>query len=117
VHPTAGGYELVGDFIILGLLLFVFRRFVKTPGWIFCIYVGLYGAMRFVLSYTRTDEATLWDVPIPQLVAAFSVGLAVVLASVLARWPGPITREYAERVWGDPDLQEPPAKDGTAAPA
>lgn len=116
VHPTAGGYELVGDFLILALLLFVFRRFVKTPGWIFCIYVGLYGAMRFVLSYTRTDEATIGDVPVPQVVAAITVGLAFVLASVLARWPGPITREYAERVWGESDNPEPPS-DRKPAPA
>jgi prolipoprotein diacylglyceryl transferase len=115
VHPTAGGYELVGDFVILALLLFLFRRIVKTPGWIFCIYVALYGAMRFVLSYTRTNEATIWDVPVPQVVAAVTLGLAVVIASVLARWPGPITREYAERVWGDSGAEAKPG--GTAAPA
>ncbi len=101
VHPTAGGYELLGDLIILALLLFVFRRIVKTPGWVFCLYVGLYGLMRFALSYTRTDEQTIADIPVPQLVAGITVGLAVVTASILMRWPGPITREYANRVWGD----------------
>jgi phosphatidylglycerol:prolipoprotein diacylglycerol transferase len=118
VHPTAGGYEMIGDFIILALLIFVFRRIIKTPGWVFCTYVGLYGLMRFFLSYTRTDEATIADVPVPQVVAAITIGIAVVLASVLARWPGPITREYAERVWGDSSRGEgPPPKDSKAATA
>jgi len=116
VHPTAGGYELIGDFIILALLLFVLRRVIKTPGWIFCSYMALYGIMRFFLSYTRTDEATIADVPVPQFVAGITVGIAIVLASVLARWPGPITREYAERVWGE-TATEPPPKDKTAAHA
>jgi phosphatidylglycerol:prolipoprotein diacylglycerol transferase len=118
VHPTAGGYEMLGDFIILALLLFVFRRVIKTPGWVFCTYVALYGLMRFFLSYTRTDEATIGDVPVPQVVAAITIGIAVVLASVLWRWPGPITREYAERVWGDASRgEERPPKDRKAAPA
>ena len=98
VHPTAGGYELIGDLFILALLLFVFRRIIRTPGWVFCIYVGLYGLMRFPLSYTRQDEAKVGDVPVPQLVAAVTIGLAILCASILARWPGPITREWFDRV-------------------
>jgi hypothetical protein len=36
----------------------------------------------------------------------------VVSALVLRRWPGPITPEYAERVWGDRDGRpNPPADD------
>jgi prolipoprotein diacylglyceryl transferase len=116
VHPTAGGYELIGDFIILALLLFPLRRLIKTPGWVFCSYVALYGVMRFFLSYTRTDEATLWEVPVPQLVAGLTVGAAIVTASILARWPGPITREYAERVWGEPDGADA-SPDKSTAPA
>lgn len=109
VHPTAGGYELVGDLIICALLVFVLRRVVRTPGWVFCAYVAIYGLMRFALSYTRTDEQTIADIPVPQLVAGLTVGLAVIAASVLMRWPGPITREYADRVWGATDGDEPPS--------
>jgi phosphatidylglycerol:prolipoprotein diacylglycerol transferase len=115
VHPTAGGYELLGDLIILGLLVFVFRRFVRTPGWVFCIYVGLYGAMRFALSYTRTNEQEISGIPVPQLVAGITIGLAIVAASVLMRWPGPITPEYANRVWGD--LPDDTDAKGAATPA
>ncbi|MGK2964137.1 MAG: prolipoprotein diacylglyceryl transferase [Tepidiformaceae bacterium] len=119
VHPTAGGYELIGDMVILGLLLFVGRRFIKVPGWTFCMYVILYASMRFVLSYYRLDEQTIGDVPIPQIVSAALVGIAIIAAGVLLRHPGPITREYAARVWGtgkDKD-KDGPLDDGQAAPA
>ena len=109
VQPTAGGYELLGDLIILGLLIFFFRRVLRTPGWLFCVYIGLYGAMRFALSFTRTDEQTIGDVPVPQLVSCLLVGGAIVLASVLLRWPGPITPEYVERIRRQhPEVDEPP---------
>ena len=101
VHPVAGGYELVGDFIILAILLFVARRFIRVPGWVFCSYVGMYGIMRFALSYFRFDEQTIGGVPVPQLTSGILIGIAVIAAGILYRKPGPITREYAERVWGD----------------
>lgn len=100
VHPTAGGYELVGDFLILGILLFVSRRFLKAPGWVFCSYMALYGLMRFALSFTRMDEQELWSIPVPQLVSGLIIGGAFILAGVFMRYPGPIPSEWADRVWG-----------------
>ncbi len=118
VHPTAGGYELVGDFLILALLLFVARRFLKAPGWVFCTYVIIYAVMRFGLSYTRTDEQVLYGIPIPQLVSGVLVGSAIILAGVLLKYPGPITPEYAERAWGqvEGDDESVPSK-GERTPA
>ena len=101
VHPVAGGYELFGDFLILGILLFVSYRFIKVPGWVFCSYVAMYGVMRFILSYFRFDEQTLGGMPVPQLTSAMLLGIAVIAAGILYRKPGPITREWEERVWGD----------------
>ncbi len=101
VHPVAGGYEFVGDLVILGLLLLVMRRFVRVPGWVFCSYVAMYGILRFVLSYFRFDEQTIGNVPVPQLVSGILLGSAVIIAGIVYRKPGPITPEYAERVWGD----------------
>lgn len=109
VHPVAGGYELLGDFVILGILMFVARRYLKTPGWVFCSYVLLYGVMRFGLSFLRYDEQTLWGVPVPQFVAALTIGLAIALAGVFARWPGPITREWAQRVLGTSEVPPSPS--------
>ncbi|HEY8504832.1 MAG TPA: prolipoprotein diacylglyceryl transferase [Gemmataceae bacterium] len=117
VHPVAGGYELIGDFIILAILLFVARRWLKAPGWVFACYVLLYGVMRFFLSFFRNDEQTLWDIPVPQLVAGITVGVAIILAGIFLRWPGPITPEYAERVWGDRDGEGDQQEAGQAASA
>lgn len=117
VHPTAGGYELVGDLLILLLLLFVLRRVVKRPGWVFCSYAVLYSAMRFVLSFFRVDEQTVPifgnDVPVPQVTAVIVIGLAVMLAGFLLRHTGPVPREYALRVWG----QASPPGEGKAVTA
>lgn len=110
VHPTAGGYEMLGDFLILALLVFVLRRYIRVPGWVFASYVVLYGLMRFGLSYTRTDEAAVGNVPVPQIVAAATLGIAIIAAGVLYRYPGPITDEYARRHWdrdGDGDPVSP----------
>lgn len=121
VHPVAGGYELIGDFIILGILLFVCYRYIKVPGWVFCSYVAMYGIMRFFLSYFRIDEQTFYGVPVPQLTAGITLGIAVIAAGILYRKPGPITPEYALRAWGrlpeDIDPGTPPRDaEGAAAP-
>ncbi len=117
VHPVAGGYELIGDFIILGILLFVMRRFVRVPGWVFCSYVAMYGIMRFGLSYFRFDEQTIANVPVPQFTSGILIGIAVIAAGILYRKPGPITPEYAERVWGDLPLPDGEKADDVASPA
>ena len=115
VHPVAGGYELLGDFVILGLLLFVSYRFIKVPGWVFCSYVAMYGVLRFILSYFRFDEQTIAGMPVPQLTSAALLGIAVIAAGILYRKPGPITREWEERVWGDLK-RESDDEDPTEAP-
>jgi prolipoprotein diacylglyceryl transferase len=117
VHPTAGGYELVGDFVILAILLFVCRRYFRVPGWVFAAYVGLYSLMRFFLSYTRHDEATVGDVPVPQIVAAALIGVAFILASYFYRYPGTITPEWAQRALGEvpEDMRRPRRRRGAEA--
>lgn len=107
VHPTAGGYELLGDFIILALLLFVARRFLKVPGWSFCLYMVLYSVMRFFLSELRIDEQQVWHIPVPQVTSAIVLAGAVIAAGVLARHPGPITTEWFRRVKPGGDRNEP----------
>ena len=116
VHPVAGGYELLGDFVILALLLFVARRFIKVPGWLFCTYMVLYSVMRFGLSEMRIDEQTVDGIPVPQIVAAVIVGLAFILAGVIRRFPGQVTEEWEDRVLGPPPETES-EDESTPAPA
>ena len=116
VHPTAGGYELLGDFIILAFLLFVARRFLKVPGWLFCTYAVIYSVMRFGLSEFRFDEQTIDGIPVPQIVAAVVIGIAIILAGVVRRFPGKITDEWEDRVFGPP-LEAEAEDESTPAPA
>ena len=118
VHPTAGGYELLGDFIILAFLLFVARRFLKVPGWLFCTYAIIYSVMRFGLSEFRFDEQTVDGIPVPQIVAAIVIGIAIILAGVIRRFPGQITEAWEDRVFGPPPEAEDEAEDeSTPSPA
>jgi hypothetical protein len=57
--------------------------------------------LRFFLSYFRLDERQYFGISDAQMVSAALVFLALIGASILFKHPGPITREYAERVWGD----------------
>ena len=116
VHPTAGGYELLGDFIILAFLLFVARRFLKVPGWLFCTYAVIYSVMRFGLSEFRFDEQTIDGIPVPQIVAAVVIGIAIILAGVIRHFPGKITDEWEDRVFGPP-LEAEAEDESTPAPA
>ena len=115
VHPAAGGYELLGDFVILAILLFVARRVIKVPGWTFCTYAILYSVMRFGLSEFRIDEQTVDGIPVPQIVAAIVIGLAIILAGVFRRYPGGITDEWEDRVLGPPP--EEAEDESTPSPA
>ncbi len=115
VHPVAGGYELLGDFVILAILLFVARRYLKVPGWTFCAYAILYSVMRFGLSELRIDEQTVDGIPVPQIVAAVIIGLGVILAGVIRRFPGPITDAWEDRVFGAPETDA--GDESTPSPA
>lgn len=119
VHPVAGGYELLGDLVIFAVLYWVCRRWLRAPGWVFAAYMLMYGVLRFGLSFFRNDEQDLWGIPIPQLMSGLIIGAAIILAGVFLRWPGPITREYAERVWPDrePSDEPEPRKAGSGAGA
>ena len=100
VHPTAGGYEMLGDFLILGVLLFIARPRIRIPGWTFCLYVILYAAMRLGLSEMRFDEQTISGLPVPQLVSIVMRGIAFIAGGVLIKHHGPITHEWERRVFG-----------------
>jgi prolipoprotein diacylglyceryl transferase len=55
-HP-ATTYEMIGDFLIIGVIALIFARFWATkPGITFFTAVVLYSAMRFGVSYLRIDS-------------------------------------------------------------
>ena len=72
--------------------------------------------MNVDLLRTTLVYQVLYGIPVPQLVSGLLVGLAIVIAGVLLKYPGPITPEYADRVWGDAEDETPPTP-GQNAPA
>ncbi len=105
VHPTAGGYELLGDLAILVILLLVVARVARQPGWVFAWYLLLYAGLRASLSPFRLDEAGAFGAAIPQLVGIGVVAAALILSVFLA------TRRRAPAGAGaaaDAESQPPP---------
>jgi prolipoprotein diacylglyceryl transferase len=86
VHPVAGGYEWILDFMILGVLLYL-RRLGVLPGWSFVFYVIAYAAVRGLLGLLRTDEQMIGVLSVPQLLALITGVMAIGLAVYLLRNP------------------------------
>lgn len=85
VHPVAGGYEPILDFMILGGL-FLLRRMGVGAGWGFTFYVFAYALVRGSLSLLRTDEAAIAGaLSVPQLLAIVTAVAAVWMALHLRR--------------------------------
>ena len=86
VHPEVA-YEMVLTLAILGALLPFHQRLkAKLPaGVLGLIYLGLYGAGRFFLSYLRTDPAVFAGLRQAQLASLLMVVIAVVVIPILIR--------------------------------
>ena len=86
VHPEVA-YELILCLAILGALLPFHRRLkARLPdGVVGLIYLGLYAAGRFLLSFTRTDPAIFAGLRQAQLASALMVLIALVAAPILIR--------------------------------
>jgi len=102
VHPEVA-YEMLLTLVILGALLPFHQRLkAKLPaGVLGLIYLGLYGAGRFFLSYLRTDPAVFAGLRQAQLASLLMVVIAVVAIPILirlARAARPPAPEPAETV-------------------
>ena len=102
VHPEVA-YEMILTLAILGALLPFHKRLkTKLPdGVLGLIYLGLYGAGRFFLSYLRTDPAVFAGLRQAQLASLLMVVIAVVAIPILirlARAARPPAPEPAETV-------------------
>ncbi|MEX2375834.1 MAG: prolipoprotein diacylglyceryl transferase [Dehalococcoidia bacterium] len=79
-HHPATTYEMLGDFVILGIAIFLARgAWRRLPGLTFFFFLASYAVMRYFLSELRLDSAEtfLSGVTVPQLVS-----IVVVLATV-----------------------------------
>jgi phosphatidylglycerol:prolipoprotein diacylglycerol transferase len=86
LHPTQL-YSSLNSLIIFAVLIGV-RRIKKFEGQIFCIYVLLYGATRFVLEYFRGDERGMFldgTLSTSQLLGLIMVVIAIAMIFILRR--------------------------------
>jgi phosphatidylglycerol:prolipoprotein diacylglycerol transferase len=86
VHPEVA-YEMLLTLVILGAILPFHQRLKSRlpDGVLGLIYLGLYGAGRFLLSYLRTDPAVIFGLRQAQLASLLMVVIAVVAIPVLMR--------------------------------
>ena len=86
VHPEVA-YEMVLCLAILGALLPFHQRLKKRlpDGVLGLIYLGVYAAGRFFLSYLRTDPSVFIGLRQAQLASALMVVIAIIAAPVLLR--------------------------------
>lgn len=68
VHPTAGGYEPLGDLLILALVVFGAIRWARQPGLVFSLYLIAYSVLRASLSPLRMDESDVTGIAVPQVI-------------------------------------------------
>jgi phosphatidylglycerol:prolipoprotein diacylglycerol transferase len=86
VHPEVA-YEMILTLVVLGALLPFHQRLkAKLPdGVLGMIYLGLYAAGRFFLSYFRTDPAWIAGLRQAQIASLLMVVIAVVAIPILFR--------------------------------
>ena len=94
-HPAVA-YEMIGDIVIFGILLFIFLR-VNRAGVTFFAWVFLYGLLRTFVSFLRLDDIVFLGLRTAQLIgiAAMVVGLGGII--YLLRKPGEQGTARAER--------------------
>lgn len=81
-HPTQI-YASLTNFIFFGLLLY-FRDKKPFQGYLFVLYVGLYGVYRFIIEFYRDSEVFLGPVTLAQAVSLLMVLISVLL---IKYWP------------------------------
>jgi phosphatidylglycerol---prolipoprotein diacylglyceryl transferase len=94
-HPAVA-YEMIGDVVIFGILLFIFLR-VNRAGVTFFAWVFLYGLLRTLVSFLRLDDIVFLGLRTAQLIgiAGMVVGLGGMI--YLLRKPGDEGTARAER--------------------
>jgi len=83
----AAGYEMLGDFLILGVLLLLWRV-SKRDGVVFTTYALLYAVLRFGVSFLRVDNEPVLGLRMAQLIALGFVALSLISFAYLWRTGG-----------------------------
>ena len=77
-------YEQLWDFALFALL-WALRKRLRTDGQLFALYLGLYAAGKFALTFLRTETVWFWGLQEAQLLALAAI-LAAVAWATWDRW-------------------------------
>ncbi len=72
-------FEQVWDLVVFGIL-WLLRKRLKVDGQLFALYLGLYAAGKFALTFLRTEVIWLWGLQEAQVFALAGIAIAVVWA-------------------------------------
>lgn len=72
-------YEQLWDLAVFAML-WLLRRRLAVDGQLFALYLGLYAAGKFALTFLRTETVWLWGLQEAQLLSLIGMAVAVVLA-------------------------------------
>jgi phosphatidylglycerol:prolipoprotein diacylglycerol transferase len=94
-HPAVA-YEMIGDVVIFGILLFIFLR-VNRAGVTFFAWVFLYGLLRTLVSFLRLDDIVFSGLRTAQLIGIAGMVVGIGGMIYLLRKPGEDGTARAER--------------------
>jgi phosphatidylglycerol:prolipoprotein diacylglycerol transferase len=95
VHPAVA-YEMIGDLLILGFMLWLLPRQPRS-GYVFFAWVFLYAALRLGISFLREDEIVFLGLRMAQVVAIIMMAAAVVGVYYLRQVARPLSRAERRR--------------------
>ena len=93
-HPAVV-YEMMWDFVIAGLLWFVFRGRLRPHGMMFVAFLGLYSLGRFFISFVRLDKIWIVGLDASQIVALTTLFITMTILISKGQW---IKRNKGNRV-------------------
>ncbi|MGD0115018.1 MAG: prolipoprotein diacylglyceryl transferase [Dehalococcoidia bacterium] len=77
-------YEVIGDLIILGLLVALWKfRVFKRPGFLFFTYAAAYSVLRFGISFMRLDKEIYLGLRMAQWLALGVIGVSIIAFALL----------------------------------
>lgn len=77
-HPAVA-YEMIGDFLIVGIAVFFILRLANREGLAFFSFLLLYALMRFGVSELRLDSRdVIWGLTTPQVTSLFLIPVGLI---------------------------------------
>lgn len=83
-HPTFL-YESIGDIAIFLFLVWFTRKKLKVDGQVTCLYMILYGILRFFVEGLRTDSLWWGPIRVAQLVSLIGIAVGVIGLIILSK--------------------------------